>query len=71
MLDVGDPRRILYGLDGYGNTCGAINNWNDTSGPDLTAKTKVGMERAIEKVCEHSLIRLHHPPRISMNGLIW
>jgi hypothetical protein len=31
----------LYGLDGYGNTCGAKNSWNGTSGPDLTAKKKV------------------------------
>jgi len=35
---VGDPKRIIYGVDGFGNTCGAI---NITSGVDLRNRTKV------------------------------
>mmetsp|Transcript_21682 Transcript_21682/g.60287 ORF Transcript_21682/g.60287 Transcript_21682/m.60287 type:complete len:817 (+) Transcript_21682:143-2593(+) len=38
---LGDPLRIVYGLDGYGNTCGALADWNGTGGPDLTARRKL------------------------------
>lgn len=36
---LGDPNRIKYGIDSYGNVCGSSKNtWNGTQGPDLTAR---------------------------------
>uniref|UniRef100_A0A7S1WZW3 Choline transporter-like protein n=1 Tax=Tetraselmis chuii TaxID=63592 RepID=A0A7S1WZW3_9CHLO len=35
---IGDPKRIIYGSDGFGNTCGAINT---TNGVDLRNRTKL------------------------------
>ena len=37
----GDPRRLYYGIDSYGNVCGASNTWNGVEGPDLTERKRV------------------------------
>lgn len=35
---LGDPNRIKYGIDSYGNVCGSLNTWNGTAGPDLVTR---------------------------------
>lgn len=36
---LGDPNRMTYGIDSYGNVCGSNKNtWNGTQGPDLTTR---------------------------------
>eukprot|EP00884_Botryococcus_braunii_P000131 jgi/Botrbrau1/10118/Bobra.20_2s0025.1 len=37
----GDPKRLAYGIDSYGNVCGANNNWNGEGGPDLRQYKKL------------------------------
>ncbi len=41
LLISGKPERLEYGVDSYGNLCGVKNDWDGTSGPDLTLKTKL------------------------------
>lgn len=38
----GEPNRLRYGYDAWGNRCGSANNaWNGGAGPDLTNRTKL------------------------------
>jgi hypothetical protein len=38
----GDPKRLYYGIDSYGNVCGSNNDWNGNgNGPDLTAHKRL------------------------------
>ena len=37
----GNPERLQYGIDSYGNLCGSVNDWNGTAGPDLRNATKL------------------------------
>ena len=38
----GDPKRLYYGIDSYGNVCGSNNDWNgDGNGPDLRQQKRL------------------------------
>ena len=41
LLLAGNPERLQYGIDSYGNLCGSKNDWNGTTGPDLRNATKL------------------------------
>lgn len=41
ILRTGDPRRLAYGIDSFGNVCGAKNSWNGEEGPDFREYKKL------------------------------